>query len=121
MPAAEAQDSVGHIDVDPAAHVRRRLSFRPATTKFRKTHRLRPPRAAAPVTPASIRESDGLGRFLLTAFAAGLASIFTPCVFPMIPITVSFFLNQQTPAKRDGVIHAVVFCGVIVFCSPASA
>ena len=36
--------------------------------------------------------------FALTAFGFGLASIFTPCVFPMIPITVSYFLNQQSAA-----------------------
>jgi thiol:disulfide interchange protein DsbD len=26
----------------------------------------------------------------------GLAAIFTPCVFPMIPITMSFFLGQES-------------------------
>ena len=46
----------------------------------------------------------GCSAFLLTAFGFGLASIFTPCVFPMIPITVSFFLNQ-----RGGIVQAVVF------------
>jgi thiol:disulfide interchange protein len=49
--------------------------------------------------------------FLLTAFGLGIASIFTPCVFPMIPITVSFFLNQ-----RGGIAQALVFSlGIIVF------
>lgn len=57
--------------------------------------------------------------FLLTAFAFGLASLFTPCVFPMIPITVSFFLNQNTGgegSKRAAPLsQAVVFClGIVV-------
>jgi thiol:disulfide interchange protein DsbD len=53
---------------------------------------------------------------MLTAFGAGLAAIFTPCVFPMIPFTVSYFVNRQTGSRRDGVTQAVVFCaGVIVF------
>src|ERR1700682_238472 len=39
--------------------------------------------------------ASGLPTFLITAFGLGLAAIFTPCVFPMIPITVSFFLNQR--------------------------
>ncbi|MGA2881781.1 MAG: cytochrome c biogenesis protein CcdA [Bryobacteraceae bacterium] len=76
--------------------------------------------AAAPVSPASAPSgpaapaSSGLGFFLL-AFGAGLAAIFTPCVFPMIPFTVSYFLNRQTGGKRDGVLQAVVFClGIIV-------
>ena len=44
--------------------------------------------------------SDTLFAFFLGAFIAGLAAIFTPCVFPMIPLTVSFFTskgdNKQT-------------------------
>jgi thiol:disulfide interchange protein len=70
--------------------------------------------ASAPSTPAP-QESSGFGLFLLTAFAAGLAAIFTPCVFPMIPFTVSYFLNRQSGGKRDGVLQAVVFClGIVV-------
>jgi thiol:disulfide interchange protein len=67
-----------------------------------------------PATPASPAPSSGLGGFLLTAFGVGLLSIFTPCVFPMIPITVSFFLNQ-----RGGLIQAAVFSlGIIgLFCA----
>ena len=38
--------------------------------------------------------SDSLFNFFLGAFIAGLAAIFTPCVFPMIPLTVSFFTNK---------------------------
>ena len=62
--------------------------------------------------------SEGWGAFLLVAFGLGLACIFTPCVFPMIPITMSYFLNQQSGEKRDGVKQAVVFClGIIVLFS----
>ena len=58
--------------------------------------------------------SDGLGVFLLTAFGLGLAAVFTPCVFPMIPITVSFFLGG-----RGGLMQAAVFAlGIIgLFCA----
>jgi thiol:disulfide interchange protein len=62
--------------------------------------------------------TQGWGGFLLLAFGAGLACIFTPCVFPMIPITMSYFLNQQSGEKRNGVSQAVVFClGIIVLFS----
>jgi thiol:disulfide interchange protein DsbD len=37
---------------------------------------------------------QGLWSFLLLAMGMGLISLLTPCVFPMIPITVSFFLKQ---------------------------
>jgi len=63
-------------------------------------------------------QSQGWGLFLLTAFGFGLASIFTPCVFPMIPITMSYFLNRQSGGRQDGVAQAVVFClGIIVLFS----
>ena len=66
------------------------------------------------LSPAS-QAQQGLAGFLLVAFGFGLASIFTPCVFPMIPITMSYFLNRQAGGRRDGVIQAVVFClGIIV-------
>jgi thiol:disulfide interchange protein len=70
---------------------------------------------SAPIPAKPPADAGGFGLFLLTAFAAGLAAIFTPCVFPMIPFTVSYFLNRQTGNKRDGVLHAVIFClGIIV-------
>ncbi|MFA5329476.1 MAG: cytochrome c biogenesis protein CcdA [Prolixibacteraceae bacterium] len=38
--------------------------------------------------------SENLLYFLFFSFLAGLAAILTPCVFPMIPMTVSFFMNS---------------------------
>jgi len=72
---------------------------------------LNPP-SATPAAPAASQQ--GLAAFALAAFGFGLAAIFTPCVFPMIPITVSFFLNQ-----RGGMVQALVFSlGIVVlFCA----
>src|SRR5690606_28889221 len=36
-------------------------------------------------------QKAGLGPFLLLSFMAGLLALLTPCVWPMIPITVSYF------------------------------
>jgi thiol:disulfide interchange protein len=59
-----------------------------------------------------------IGMFLLVAFGFGLAAIFTPCVFPMIPITMSFFLNRPSVTRRDSIFQAAVFClGIIVLFS----
>ena len=52
--------------------------------------------------------------FLSVAFGFGLGAVFTPCVFPMIPITMSYFLNRRSEDRREGIIHAVVFCLGIV-------
>ena len=51
--------------------------------------------------------NDGFLMFLLIAFAAGLACVFTPCVFPMIPMTISFFISGS--AKNAGIIKGIIF------------
>jgi thiol:disulfide interchange protein len=62
------------------------------------------------VTP----QNAGLGGFLLTAAVWGLVSLVTPCVFPMIPITVSYFLKQSEKAHVNPLVQALVYCGTIV-------
>ncbi len=82
-----------------------------------------PPKPGAASTSGS--QDQGWWAFLLVAFGFGLATIFTPCVFPMIPITVSYFMNQQSSAepsaagKRSSALsQALVFClGIIVLFS----
>lgn len=62
---------------------------------------------------AAATDSTGLAAFLALAFGFGLLAIFTPCVFPMIPITMSYFVGQ-----RGGFRQAVTFClGIIVLFS----
>lgn len=39
--------------------------------------------------------SQSLWGFALAAFLSGLAALLTPCVFPIIPMTVSYFTNQK--------------------------
>ncbi|HBY62709.1 MAG TPA: thiol:disulfide interchange protein, partial [Solibacterales bacterium] len=60
--------------------------------------------APAPAAPAK----QPLGTFLLVAFGAGLAAIFTPCVFPMIPITMSFFLKKESTTRAASIVQAAV-------------
>jgi thiol:disulfide interchange protein DsbD len=94
----------------PAGYISAKLSAPAAPLTPSPASAATPPAAVAPPT----QSADALGPFLLTAFGLGLLSVFTPCVFPMIPITVSFFLNQ-----RGGIVQAVVFSlGIIVlFCA----
>ncbi len=74
--------------------------------------------AAASSAPADGAAPEGLLGFLAVAFGFGLASIFTPCVFPMIPITMSYFLNRQSGGRRESIVQALVFClGIIVLFS----
>lgn len=44
-------------------------------------------------------EKDSLIWFFLIAFVGGLLAILTPCVFPMIPMTISFFMKEENKVK----------------------
>jgi thiol:disulfide interchange protein len=50
--------------------------------------------------------------FLLLSLIAGLASILTPCVFPMIPMTVSFFMRGNENKKKS--IITAFFFGISI-------
>lgn len=50
--------------------------------------------------------------FMLVAFLAGLAALLTPCVFPMIPMTVTFFTGKNNN-KRGRIINSL-FYGVSI-------
>jgi thiol:disulfide interchange protein len=50
---------------------------------------------------------DLLG-FMLKAMGAGAISLLTPCVFPMIPITVSYFLKQSEKSSSRGLAGEAV-------------
>ncbi|MFZ2640619.1 MAG: cytochrome c biogenesis protein CcdA [Verrucomicrobiia bacterium] len=71
--------------------------------------------AAAPsaeVKPASGKfgtQADGLGGLILLAIVSGLISLLTPCVFPMIPITVSFFTKEASHDRRRALQLAAVY------------
>ncbi|MDB5255521.1 MAG: thiol:disulfide interchange protein DsbD [Chitinophagaceae bacterium] len=53
-------------------------------------------------------ENTSLMVFLFLAFLAGITALNTPCVFPMIPMTVTFFTNS-TQTKRQAVTKAIVY------------
>ncbi|MEP2669858.1 MAG: cytochrome c biogenesis protein CcdA [Cyclobacteriaceae bacterium] len=46
--------------------------------------------------------------YLIFAFVLGLTSLITPCVFPMIPMTVTFFLKEGQ-SKSTGIRYAFIF------------
>ena len=63
--------------------------------------------------------NDSFWTLLVLAFIAGLTSLITPCVFPMIPMTVTFFL-KDTQTKREGIKKAIIFgLSIIVLYSSA--
>lgn len=52
--------------------------------------------------------NESLLSIILMALGLGLAAVFTPCVFPMIPMTVSFFMSGES-SRFSAVMKAVVF------------
>jgi len=50
----------------------------------------------------------GLLSIFLIAFFSGFAALLTPCVFPMIPMTVSFF-TKQSKNKAKGIKNAIIY------------
>ncbi len=65
---------------------------------------------------SSIDPADDTSPFLklfLLGFLGGLIALLTPCVFPMIPLTVSFFLKQGN-SLRQGILNALLYGFFIV-------
>tara|TARA_B110000091_G_scaffold188768_1_gene210773 strand:- start:3438 stop:5402 length:1965 start_codon:yes stop_codon:yes gene_type:complete len=60
------------------------------------------------------KSSNGLFGIFLLGFVGGLLALLTPCVFPMIPLTVSFF-TKQSKNKKKGVFNAILYGFFIVF------
>ncbi len=69
--------------------------------------------AAAPAETAANSDDSSILSFLLIAFLAGLAGCITPCVFPMIPMTVGFLLGGSS-TSRSGIAKGLIFGGSII-------
>ena len=58
-------------------------------------------------------QSKGLWALFLLGFFGGLVALLTPCVFPMIPLTVSFF-TKKAETKKTGIKNAFLY-GFFIF------
>jgi thiol:disulfide interchange protein DsbD len=73
------------------------------------------PQAAIPVTRGPKTPwADGLVGYLVLAVLAGFGALATPCVFPMIPITVAFFSKFSETSVRRTAGMAGLYMGSIV-------
>ncbi len=76
-----------------------------AETSISKTEN---PLQKADVVPSKPATEKGLWSIFFIAFLSGFAALLTPCVFPMIPMTVSFF-TKQSKSKAKGIEHAIIY------------
>jgi thiol:disulfide interchange protein DsbD len=53
-------------------------------------------------------DDESFWGYLIFAFVLGLTSLITPCVFPMVPMTVTFFLRDNQ-SRAEGVRKALIF------------
>jgi thiol:disulfide interchange protein len=64
--------------------------------------------SSSPIEIVQVQENESLWGFMVLAFLAGLAALLTPCVFPMIPMTVSFFTGRAS-SKSIGIRNAIIY------------
>ena len=70
--------------------------------------------ASTPTSAADLK-SKGLLNFILLAISSGLLALLTPCVFPMIPITVSYFTKQSEKSRGGAIAQSLVYALGIIF------
>jgi len=68
--------------------------------------------AAKDGQPTGEKPLSGAALFLF-CFLTGLAAVFTPCVFPLIPVTVSFFL-KRSKTRGEGIRNAWIYSASII-------
>ncbi len=61
----------------------------------------------------SKKAQDPLWFIFIAGFIGGLVALLTPCVFPMIPMTVSFF-TKQSKSKAAGIRNALIYSVSII-------
>jgi thiol:disulfide interchange protein DsbD len=60
-----------------------------------------------PEKPKKTKNDSNLVIFI-AGFLGGLAALLTPCMFPMIPMTVTFF-TKQSKTRREGIFKALIY------------
>lgn len=73
-----------------------------------------PKPSANQTIPIAAPKSMGLISLLVASIFGAIAMLFTPCVFPMIPITVSYFLKQSEKEHHNALLTASVYSLTIV-------
>ncbi len=64
--------------------------------------------ASNPANSSEKEEGKSMWLIFILSFLSGFAALLTPCVFPMIPMTVSFF-TKQSKSKAAGVRNAIFY------------
>lgn len=79
-----------------------------ATSKTAEIKPTAEPLSKEKVVASKPEQQKGLWSIFFIAFLSGFAALLTPCVFPMIPMTVSFF-TKQSKNRAAGIRNAIIY------------
>jgi thiol:disulfide interchange protein len=113
LPQTRSESMATGLLVKPARHI---SDYRAALEQLRGKIEF-----ADGVSANPTGRSAGVFALLITAAFWGLVSLVTPCVFPMIPITVSLFLKQSQQSTAEVLKLALIYCLTIIVVLGASA
>ena len=84
------------------------IAAKTVISKPEANKKINAPLLKAEVIPSKSATQKGLWSIFFIAFLSGFAALLTPCVFPMIPMTVSFF-TKQSKTKAKGIRNAIIY------------
>ncbi|MAP80318.1 MAG: thiol:disulfide interchange protein [Aequorivita sp.] len=96
--AAENAETTAVADIIPQTDI--------LNTNAEKSENAEASKAAVEQTKK--QETKGLWTIFVVAFLFGFTALLTPCVFPMIPMTVSFF-TKQSKSRAAGIKNAIIY------------
>ncbi len=100
LPPTEQEFSIP-VDVSEAATVKPVETAAPNSVNTS-------PKLEEPKTSTNPENSDSLWAIFIAGFLGGLAAFFMPCIYPMIPLTVSFF-TKKSGSRAKGIRSAVLY------------
>src|SRR5690606_22858816 len=110
--SAVATESDTVLNVAPSITAEKQEGLKVSTIDF-----------ANPLTDCGLEtqsNSENFWTYLLLGFFGGLIALLTPCVFPMIPLTVSFFTKgsfNKSKGKRDAIMYGFFILLIFVLLS----
>jgi thiol:disulfide interchange protein len=100
----------------------RRVALEGGSDKAAATIKLAAVDLAKPIANCGAANTSGKGlpAIFFLGFAGGLIALLTPCVFPMVPVTVSFFTNRAPNRKvavKNGFLYGFFILLIYIMAS----